>query len=855
METGKKDEAPPERDLVVVVDDDQEIVSLLVQTLGTRYRVIGVSVPVEALALLLKEKDNVSALVTDQRMPAMTGVELARAVHKHDPRLSIVLLTAYTDPADVVAAINEGEVFRFVTKPWNVSDLLMTVKAAVERTKLGRENEHLLAEQSRHIEALSVVGKVGRDVGPSGSAIEVLSHLLRRLSGVLSFDVASVVLTKSQDGASEQNVVHVHCAKPVGEHVLLRARDRVLELLDEMSEEMSLPGDFLVRVAGLAQSSDGEADAAKASLDEWHELQVPITLPDRIGVIALWSAEKEYTPLDVRLLSVLAGETADLLRQQQEVALRERHHVTSLMSSLADGLITARLDGTITLMNPAALEIMGLLPEAPVDTAAVWTDIGMSPRDAVRRFASEGGMPIRFETVIFDEDVEIIAAPVFDAQTRLVQVAFTLRAGRAESAENEGDQQREDLIANVAHEIKTPLTSVVSGLDLIQQEYLSGLPPAVQRAIGTVREAATRSQRLLGDLIDLGRHGAGKLSLRAAPIDLAALLDKMVATARPNATQRGLEMTLDCTPGVLMCEADDLRIGQVMTNLLSNAVKFAHPGSTVKVTARLTSSSEAVGQAAETSRLTESDEVHISVWNEGLEIPKDEQGRIFGRFEQGSTAALIDQRGSGLGLSISRSLVEAHRGRLQVESGEGRGTTFSVVLPCKQPALEPPAAAAQAAGAPAVATGGTAARAPRAAFGVADVEQQVARRAEAGLAYELYRFTLDNFQAFNKTYGDARGDAVIAQTGDIFREVIAQHGSAQDFFGALAGDECVCLLQPDKAKQLTQRIVQAFDRMMPLYYGAQKEASAVVRLLAQSIAVPADNKASYKDLLERLRSR
>src|SRR5689334_14597652 len=118
---------------VIVVDDDPEIVSLLTKTLQPHFRVFGATSGVEALGLM--GSHDVVALVTDQKMPGMTGVELARAAHREDPLMSVVLLTAYTDPADVIAAINEGEVFRYVTKPWNVSDLVVTTKSAAERTR------------------------------------------------------------------------------------------------------------------------------------------------------------------------------------------------------------------------------------------------------------------------------------------------------------------------------------------------------------------------------------------------------------------------------------------------------------------------------------------------------------------------------------------------------------------------------------------------------------------------------------------------------------------------------------------------------------------------------------------------
>ncbi len=645
---------------VLVVDDDPDIVSLLSKTLGSKYRVLHAGSGTEALTIVAQNE--LQALITDQKMPGMTGVQLARAVHAEDPLLSIVLLTAYTDPADVIAAINEGEVFRYVTKPWDVSDLLVTTKTAVERTRLNRENARLVAMLDRQLAAITLVGAVGRDVGITGTSVDVFAHLLRRLPGILNFDLAAAIVA-DQDDPSRQ-LMHIHCAAGATEAALLHARDRALELCSQVSGRPVAPGDVVVRVAG---SDEPETLRAPENGETWSEISVPVTTQSQhSGVLVLWSTRPNgYSQEDIRLLDVLASEAEVILRQQQDVVRKERHYFSVLMSALVDGVVVARLDGAITLINAAARGFLGLMPDALLDSEQVWRDLKFSPRQALEQFEDHGPAPVRFECEILGRPLEGIVAPVFDSQRRLDEVAFTLRD---HSEERELERKKDAVIATVSHELRTPLSSISASLELATDQFGADVPQEMVRYLDAARDSSKRLHLLLDDILDLSRQQSGQLGVTIREIDLAPVVDRLCEEQRAAAEQRGVKI-IAARADSLMCAADEARITQVLTNLMSNALKFATPGSEIRITA---------GEAA-----TQPAFVVISVWNEGPEIPRAEQDRIFLRFEQGSTAELVKQVGSGLGLSIAASLVQAHGGFLQVQSGGGKGTLFSLALPTK----------------------------------------------------------------------------------------------------------------------------------------------------------------------------
>jgi diguanylate cyclase (GGDEF)-like protein len=311
--------------------------------------------------------------------------------------------------------------------------------------------------------------------------------------------------------------------------------------------------------------------------------------------------------------------------------------------------------------------MLGLFPDQATDAEAIWKMLGTSPRDALESFETRGPAPVSFQAEILGRPIASVASPVFDTKRRLHQVAYTLRDT---SEERDVERAKDELIATMSHELRTPLSAMRAALDLAIDLHGNDLPPDARRYVTTARDSSERLRALLDDVLDLAKQKSGELAVRRATIDLAPVLEHVADALRPQADKHGVKIALQLETRGLGAHGDEVRIGQVVTNLVSNALKFAKKGTEVRVTAAAVSTTPAF--------------VQVSVWNDGPTIPKHEHTRIFRRFEQGSTAVHARGRGSGLGLSISSSLVEAHDGVMWLESKEGEGTTFSFAVPCER---------------------------------------------------------------------------------------------------------------------------------------------------------------------------
>lgn len=230
-------------------------------------------------------------------------------------------------------------------------------------------------------------------------------------------------------------------------------------------------------------------------------------------------------------------------------------------------------------------------------------------------------------------------------------------------AEREAERFKEEFFMLVSHELRTPLTSILGYLDLLAEDESGNLSERGMRSLEVIERNSNRLLRLVGDLLFVAKvMETGELTLELAAVDMEAILMEAVEAAMPRAGQRDIRLEL-ATVSVPRLEGDRDRLSEVVDNLLSNALKYTPQGERVLV------------------RLSrEGDAIAIAVQNTGVYIPEDERGRLFDRFFRASTATTAVS-GIGLGLTITKAIVEAHGGRIEAESEPSEGTTFRVRFP------------------------------------------------------------------------------------------------------------------------------------------------------------------------------
>lgn len=254
----------------------------------------------------------------------------------------------------------------------------------------------------------------------------------------------------------------------------------------------------------------------------------------------------------------------------------------------------------------------------------------------------------------YQERVEVVGS---DELGQLAH-SFNQMAATLEQTET----MRRDLIANVAHELRTPLASIKGYMEGMMDGVLPAEPDTYQQ----IYHEADRLQRLVNDLQELSRVEAGAFELKRRPLAVAELVQQTASRLRPQFEEKEVSLTLDISSDLPLVHADRDRLDQILLNLVGNALQYTAPGGTVTVTAKTQTPTDLL----------------ISIHDTGVGISAEHLPHLFNRFYRVDKSRSRAGGGSGIGLTIAKHLVEAHGGHLWAESaGEGQGSTFSFSLP------------------------------------------------------------------------------------------------------------------------------------------------------------------------------
>jgi PAS domain S-box-containing protein len=351
----------------------------------------------------------------------------------------------------------------------------------------------------------------------------------------------------------------------------------------------------------------------------------------------------------------------------------------SILESVGDGIYGVDMQGKIIFVNEVGARMLGytqdemededlmqLLGHARADGSVY--RIEDSPIYAARRSSA----PMRARDEVFRHKdghpvpVEYVACPMLsNGRTTGVVVAFQDVTERRRL-----DRMKDEFISTVSHELRTPLTALRAALGLIAGGALEKRPEKRAQMMDVAIGNCDRLVRLVNDILDFERMGAGRLPMRFQEVEAKDLLRRATDLQHPSAQKAGIGFIVDAPSLALWVDED--RILQTLGNLIGNAIKFSPAGTEIILRARVQSATEAI----------------ISVEDKGRGVPPEKLDIIFERFQQVDASDSRDMGGTGLGLAICRNIVRQHGGRIWAESVVGRGSTFYFTVPRTAPRQE-----------------------------------------------------------------------------------------------------------------------------------------------------------------------
>jgi PAS domain S-box-containing protein len=331
---------------------------------------------------------------------------------------------------------------------------------------------------------------------------------------------------------------------------------------------------------------------------------------------------------------------------------REQAETGALVESMVEGVIAADERGRIVTANPAARRLLGYEAGEPLPDLPELFRV-KAAREVVDAVLQ--GQPVQDRELEMDGGVFLMNARPLPSGGAVLVIHDLTAMRRLEA-------MRRDFVANVSHELKTPLTSI-SGY---AETLLGDTPDAgtTRGFLSTILSNARRMQRLVDNLLDLAKIEAGHWQPEREPMDVASVARETWTDLRDRDTAQSIEFQVDVAGDATTVLADADAIGQVLTNLLDNALRYTPPGGRIVCRSRRHDGG-----------------IAISVSDNGMGIVREHLPRIFERFYRSDPSRSRDEGGTGLGLAIVKHLVEAHGGRVSAESERGAGTTVTCWFP------------------------------------------------------------------------------------------------------------------------------------------------------------------------------
>jgi two-component system, OmpR family, phosphate regulon sensor histidine kinase PhoR len=331
----------------------------------------------------------------------------------------------------------------------------------------------------------------------------------------------------------------------------------------------------------------------------------------------------------------------------------ERNRLATVLDQMTDGVLIADGRGQIRFANPAARRLFES-PE-PINHSVAEVIRHHQLVEAWRRCAQTNELQSEsVEVPARRQFLQLVAIPDTHAGGSLLLVQDLTRVRRLETV-------RRDFVSNISHELRTPLASLRALTETLQTGALAD-PEAGPRFLGRIVTEVDALTQMAQELLDLSKIESGQVALDLASVSPLTLLTSAADRMKLQAERAGLALRVECPGDLPPARADKARLEQVLVNLIHNAVKFTRPGGEVTLLA------EAV-----------EGEVRFEVRDTGMGIPDDDLPRVFERFYRVDRSRTGS--GTGLGLSIARHIIEAHGGRIWVESEEGRGSRFYFTVP------------------------------------------------------------------------------------------------------------------------------------------------------------------------------
>ncbi len=549
-----------------------------------------------------------------------------------------------------------------------------------------RGKEH---EMQRRMYEVSILKELGDRIGYSLNVQKIVDVITGSLRKLLDYSTVSYLLL----GDEGRVIYHCVMEESVNTQFLNEVKTQMTQSLKALTGRDLKQDEIDESVSGTI-TDETNKEGIKSFFN------VPVVINNHpVGLLNVSSTKAGlYKEEEMTILYTIMNQASAAVSKLENILNQEKGKLNSMVESMADGVVMVDTRNRLLVINPAAAAMLGIIKPQPnifdvLDSVSSKMDLRTKIEESIKSDKLTVEEQLKLDTKV----LRVLISPVKDSDNEPLGAVVLFHDITKEKAI---EKMRDDFTSMMVHELRSPLTGIRSIANLLKEDKIKNEQKKYQEFIELIVSNSASMLDLVNDLLDVAKLEAGKFQVMRRSTNVAELVNMRIQSFNSLASENHLVLENKVEENIPPIQLDDNKIGQVLNNFLSNAIKFTPQGKIVVsafILKKGDSLSSKVAQMAlnwpglqETS--FDADQLILGVTDTGMGIAEDQLNKLFNKFTQLEATASSEKKGTGLGLVITKGIVEAHGGKVGVFSQVGSGSTFYCSLPLVTPAAPPPAA-------------------------------------------------------------------------------------------------------------------------------------------------------------------
>ncbi len=536
-------------------------------------------------------------------------------------------------------------------------------------------------EMQRRMYEVSILKELGERIGYSLNVQKIVDVITSSLRRLLPYSTVSYMLF------GEEGRVIFHCVleESVNKRFVEEVKDRMIKAMAALISREVKHEDVDESISGTITD-----ESNKQTIKSF--FNIPVVINNQpVGLLNVSSTKEGlYREDEITILYTIMNQASTAVSKLENILAQEKGKLNSMVESMADGVFMVDTRNRLLVINPTAKQMLNITKAQPsmfdvLDELSSKFDL----RTKIEESLKHDKLIVEEQLMIHDKVLRLLISPVKDAENKGMGAVVLFHDITKEKAI---EKMREDFTSMMVHELRSPLTGIRSIANLLREDKIKNEQKKYQEFIDLIVTNSGSMLDLVNDLLDVAKLEAGKFQVLKREANLKTVIQQRIESFRSLAEENHLTLEGKIDEGLPLISADENKIAQVLNNFLSNGIKFTQKGKLtisaflVKPGDDLLSRVSALGMmwpGLKPGIKFPTDQIVVAVTDTGIGIPEDQQVQLFNKFTQLQQSAASEKRGTGLGLVISKGIVEAHGGKIGLFSEPGNGTTFYFNIPLK----------------------------------------------------------------------------------------------------------------------------------------------------------------------------